>query len=185
MEDNEIIELYKQRSQSAVPETDKKYGKFCRMIAGNILKNNSDTDECINDTYLNVWNAIPPQIPRVLAAFVGRIARNAALNMYEKRNRKKRSNGEADIVLSELQECVDMSGDIEAESDRRELEEALAEFLDSTNIIKRKMFVCRYWSLMSVKDVAKKLDVSESNVKVTLHRMREELKEFLRERGLY
>ena len=157
MEDSQIIELYWQRSESAIAETAKKYGKLCRHIAMNIVGNLSDAEECENDTYVSTWNSIPPTRPNVFSAFLTKIARNIALNRYEYNKAAKRNN-EFDLVLDE--------------------------FLGQLPKEKRVMFVRRYWYSDTVKDISKRLQISESKVKTTLFRVRNELQDFLTARGV-
>ena len=109
MDDNLIIDLYWQRNEQAVAETEAKYGPYCRSIAYGILQNNQDTEECVNDTWLRAWDSIPPQRPGRLSAFLGRIARNLALDRYDYNHAAKRS-GPFDQLLSELSECIPCSG---------------------------------------------------------------------------
>ena len=105
MDDNQIIALYWQRNEQAISETETKYGSYCRSIVYGILQNGADTEECINDTWLRAWDAIPPQKPARLSAFLGRIARNLALDRYDYNHAAKRS-GSFDQLLSELNECI-------------------------------------------------------------------------------
>ena len=105
MEDNEIIELYWKRNEVAIPETDKKYGKYCSKIAHNILTNIEDSEECVNDTYLRVWNALPPNRPSIFKAFLAKITRNLALDKYDSKNAQKRNNS-MDLVYEELEDCI-------------------------------------------------------------------------------
>ncbi len=185
MDDKEIINLYTIRSEKAISETDKKYRHYCFSIAYNILYDRGESDECVNDTYYKVWNAIPPKIPQILQAFIGKITRNTALHIYEKKKRKKRGSGEIELALSELQECVDMKTDIEDLSSSKELENAITEFLDELEKKKRIIFVLRYWHILSIKQIAHRQDMSETQVKVLLFRIRADLKEYLQERNLY
>ena len=112
MKDEEIIDLFFARNEEAISETEKKYGKYCSYIANNILKNKEDTDECVSDTYLNAWNTIPPQRPSIFKAFLGKITRNLALNLYKKDHTQKRYHGIA-IAIDELAECIPDEFDIE------------------------------------------------------------------------
>lgn len=185
MEDSSIIELFIKRSEDAISETDKKYRLFCRRIAYSILRDYGEADECLNDTYLKMWKNIPPQIPVVFKNFIARITRNTALHLYEKKHRIKRGADTVELALSEIAECVDMKSDVEAESDRTEMENAITDFLDSLESDRRVVFVLRYWHFMSVKEIAEKRCISESNVKTSLHRTRKQLKAFLEERDLY
>ena len=106
MDDKQILDLYWERSEAAISETSKKYGKYCRYIAFNILHNDEDSEECVNDTYLRAWNSIPPNRPSVLKTFLGKITRNLSLDRYELLNAKKRNGGQMPLILDEIQECI-------------------------------------------------------------------------------
>ncbi len=183
MNDKDIIRLYLDRDQRALSVTARKYGKYCTAIARNILDNKEDIEECVNDTYLSTWNAIPPTIPTVLSAFLAKITRNLAFNKYKHNHAKKRGNGEIAVVLDELEECVSGVDNVEQEIDRRELITTINAFLEALPAKKRSIFVCRYWYSESVSSIAKRYEMTESNVAVTLNRLRVQLKEYLSERG--
>lgn len=183
MKDEEIINLYWTRSENAISETDKKYGKYCNYIAYNILQNKEDSKECVNDTFLNTWNTIPPKKPTILKAFLGKITRNLAINQYEKKKTKKRG-GTIELVLEELEECISDNCSIENEIEYRELVNYINEFLEILPKDKRKIFLERYWYLSSIKDISSKNKLTESNVKTILLRIRNQLKDFLKERGV-
>ena len=183
MEDNEIIELYWNRSQQAITETSIKYGKQLHTLAERILYNHEDSEECVNDTYLSTWNSIPPTIPTILSAFLGKITRNLAFNKYKHNHVMKRGNGEIAVVLDELAECVSGVDDVEQEIDRRELVATINSFLETLPPKKRNIFICRYWYSDSVSSIARRYEMTESNVSVTLNRLRSKLKEYLSERG--
>jgi len=181
MDDRQIVELYFARSEQAIEETRKKYGRYCRYIAKNVLGSDEDAEECENDTYLRAWESIPPNRPEKLSAFVGRIVKNLALNRLEARHAKKRS-GQAELALSELEECLpDTSGD---PADELALRDAVNGFLDSLPKLTRVIFVRRYWYLSPIKDIASDYGIGESRVKVTLMRTRARLKEHLTKEGI-
>lgn len=184
MEDNQIIELYWNRSENAIAETSVKYGKLLRKIAMNIVGNYSDAEECENDTYVAAWNAIPPTRPNILSAFLGKIARNIALNRYEYNKAQKRNN-EFDLVLSELEECIASKSTVEAAVEEGVVASMLDEFLEGLKKETRVIFVRRYWYSDSVKDIAKRMQISESKVKTVLFRTRKELQDYLAERGVF
>lgn len=179
MEDSAIIQLYWERSDEAIPATAKKYGRYCAAIAGNILDSREDAEECVNDTYLKAWNAMPPRRPQVLSAFLGAITRNLAFNRY-KYNRAGKRQG---AILTELSECVSGISDPEQELDRRELLRAINDFLSNLPEKKRNIFVCRYWYSDSVGDIARRYAMREGAVSMTLNRLRADLRRFLTERG--
>ncbi len=184
MEDSQIIELYWQRCESAIAETSRKYGKLCRHIALNIVGNFSDAEECENDTYIAAWNAIPPTRPNILSAFLSKISRNIALNRYEYNKAQKRNN-EFDLVLSELEECIADKNTVEKVYEDGEVAGMLDEFLAGLNQEKRVIFVRRYWYSDTVKDIAGRMQISESKVKTVLFRTRKELQKYLAQRGIW
>lgn len=185
MEDKAIIELYISRSEDAISETQKKYSSLCRSIAYNILRDNGETEECTNDTYMKLWNSIPPQIPVILKNYIAKIARNTALHFYRMKHRMKRGGDTVELALSEIAECVDMTNDVESAAEGRETSEEIADFLDSLDSTRRTVFLLRYWDFMSVREIAEKQGLSESSVRTSLHRTRNQLKKFLEEKGLY
>lgn len=174
MTDQEIIDLYFARSESAIDESAKKYGSYCNYIAMNILYNREDSEECVNDTWLNTWNSIPPARPSVLRTFLGKITRNLALNLYEKQTAQKRGGGETSAVLDELSECIadtklDRPDDIPG---RMTLTECINRFLEKQSAESRKIFVRRYWYMAAINEIAAEYGFTESKVKMTLSRMR-------------
>lgn len=183
MEDEEIINLYWSRSENAISETDKKYGRYCNYIAYNILQDKEDSKECVNDTFLNTWNAIPPKKPTILKAFLGKITRNLAINQYERKKAKKRG-GTIEVVLEELEECISDNRSIENEIEYSSLVKYINDFVENLSKDKRKIFLERYWYLSSIKDISSKNKLTQSNVRIILLRIRNQLKDFLKERGI-
>ncbi|MGN0690634.1 MAG: RNA polymerase sigma factor [Oscillospiraceae bacterium] len=183
MDDSKIIGLYLERSEQAIPATSQKYGKYCFTIAKNILGNSEDSEECVNDTYMKVWNAIPPKIPTVFSAFIAKITRNLSLNRYNKNTSEKRGKGESALVLDELGDIVSGRESVEGETDSKELIKEINAFLGSIDKEKRDIFVCRYFYFDPVSDIAKRFDKTDNSVSVTLNRLRTKLKEYLTERG--
>lgn len=184
MEDNQIIELYWQRSENAIAETSNKYSRLLLSISLNILGDYSDAEECENDTYVAVWNAIPPTRPNVFSAFLSKIIRNISINRYEYNKAKKRNN-EYDLILSELEECVASSMLVEDCYAAGEISELINDFLKTQKQETRVIFVRRYWYADSVKDIANRMKISESKVKTVLFRVRGQLQQFLEERGVF
>ena len=182
MEDKQIIELYFERSDSAISETEKKYGRYCHYIAYRILENDQDAKEIVNDTYLKAWNTIPPNCPNPLKAYLGMISRQLSLDRYEKYHTKKRG-GQVSLVLDELSECIP---DISSNEDIGEcvaLRDALNKFVRSLSKKTQKIFVRRYWYTSSISEIAKDYGMKESSVTVLLLRTRTKLKEFLHKEG--
>lgn len=176
MEDREIIDLYWERSEEAVSATAEKYGGYCRAIAYNILRSDADAEECVNDAYFGAWNAIPPGRPENLAAFLGKITRNTALNRRRQAKAKKRGAGQVELALSELEECVPAVVSVEQGVEDSALTAILEKFLFAQEQPKRNIFIRRYWYLSPIRDIAREYGMSQSKVKSMLFRMRKELK---------
>jgi RNA polymerase sigma-70 factor (ECF subfamily) len=181
LEDSKIIELYFARDEAAITETSEKYGYYCKKIAMNILADLFESEECVNDTYVKVWNTVPPTVPNIFKAFLAKITRNLALDRYTEKTAKKRG-GRVYESLEELSECIG-SSETEDEINRGALTELINSFLSSEGELSRRMFVRRYFYQDSVAEIAKRLRVTESRVKTTLHRARVRLAELLREEG--
>ena len=182
MDDGNLIELYNNRSESAITETDAKYGKYCYSIAHNILRSHEDAQECVNDAYLKLWNSIPPQHPKSLSAFLGRITRNIAINRYNYEKASKRDTS-MELVFDEAAELIpDPVG--HSISDELATKEAINSFLASLSRKHRIIFVQRYWYMSDVHDIAKDMRETEANVKVILHRTRKKFKEYLEKEGI-
>ncbi len=182
MNDTEIIGLYFSRSENAIRETDVKYGRLCRSIAYNILHSHEDTEECINDTYMGAWNAIPPARPQNLMAFISRIARNLSLKRLEYLKREKRS---AEAVVS-IEELTAVLPDERYSPDVRDEDvgELISRFLRSQKEDSRNVFIRRYYFFDTVKDIAERYSFTESKVKNMLLRTRGKLKEYLIKEGV-
>ena len=180
MDDNQIIALYWQRNEQAISEIETKYGSYCRSIVYGILQNGADTEECINDTWLRAWDAIPPQKPARLSAFLGRIARNLALDRYDYNHAAKRS-GSFDQLLSELNECIPYSRDDFA---RMELTQILNSFFRTLPEAHRNLFLRRYWYCESIEELGRRYRMSQSAVKSRLFRTRNKLKAYLEKEGV-
>ena len=145
MEDEKIIGLYWERNEDAITETSSKYGKLFFRIASNILLNHEDSEECVNDTYLNAWNSMPPHRPSILSTFLGKIVRNLSFNRYKHNTADKRGGGELPVVLEELSDLVSGKDDVEQAFDQKELTKAIDTFLDSRSPEKRRILISRYW----------------------------------------
>ena len=184
MDDKQILELYQKRSETAISETADKYGKYCYCIAYRILYDELDSEECVNDTYLRAWEAIPPQCPEKLSAFLGKITRNLALNRYKYYLREKRGNGQTALVIDELNECLPASNNTEEAIEEKLLVELLNQFLYSLPTEKRNIFLRRYWYLSSIQEIAKDYGFSESKVKMILLRIRNKLSQVLEKEGV-
>lgn len=182
MDDKNIVELFWGRSEDALKETQSKYGKYCTSIACNVLGSREDAEECVNDAYLRLWNAIPPARPNSLKAFLGKIVRNVSLDRYDANTAAKRFDSSTELAFYELEECIP---DTEAPiSDELALRTAINGFLATLPKRTRIVFMRRYWYLCSAKQIAESMGMSESNVKVTLLRTRQKFKEYLEKEGI-
>jgi RNA polymerase sigma-70 factor (ECF subfamily) len=184
MTDTEIIELYSARRESAISETEKRYGSYCRAIADSILHNAQDAEECVNDTFLSVWESIPPQRPAVLSAFIGKIVRNLSLDRYRKNRSQKRGGGESALLLSELEACIPSAHRVEDEVEVKILGEIIDAFLSTLPQDDMAYFMCRYWYARTIPEIAKRFGAGESKIKMSLHRTRNKLKIYLEKRGI-
>ena len=182
MDDEKIIELFRERSEQAIVELSDKYGNICKKIAYNIVKNHSDVEECVNDAYLGVWNSIPPQNPSPLSAYVYKIVRNTAIKRYHANTAVKR-NSYYDVSLSELEACLPALNSVEDDYILKMLSKKINEFLDNLDTENRVIFVRRYWYADSIADIADRMSMNRHAVTVRLFRIREKLKKFLKKEG--
>lgn len=183
MDDAKIVQLYFDRDEQAIPATADKYGNYCTSIAKNILGNHEDAEECVNDTYLNTWNSIPPHRPKMLSTFLGKIVRNLAFNRYKHNTADKRGGGEITAVLDELASCVSGNDDVEQAYEHKELVATINDFLSTLSMEQRNIFVCRYWYTDSIYDIAARYDMTYAAVSMILSRLRTKLHNYLTERG--
>jgi len=182
MEDRAIIGLFFERSEQAIDELNRKYGPVVRKTAANILDDRLDVEECVNDTYLRVWNNIPPHVPNPLAGYVCKIARNLAVNRYHANRAEKRSGNYA-LVLDEMEECIPSGVSVETEYDAKELSAAINRFLSTLDPKDRFLFVRRYWYADSVTELAVLTNSSANRISVRLFRLREKLRITLMKEG--
>ena len=182
MDDEQIIELFFQRSENAIAELSKKYSTVSMHTACNIVGNREDAEECVNDAYLGVWNAVPPKKPNPLRAFLLRLVRNISINRYTYNSRLKRSNPYAECV-EELDFRLAARDNVEEELETAELTRQIEAFLDGLSKTNRLLFVRRYWYVDSYGDLASATGLRENTIRTRLSRMRAELKKYLRERG--
>ena len=184
MEDSQIIDLYWQRSDRAIEETDRKYGRYCRAIAFNFCANHEDAEECVSDTWYQAWNRMPDERPQQLPAFLGTITRRLAISRWRSQTRKKRGGGEIPLALEELEECIPAESDPERSVEKRELAEAIRRFVSALSETERKVFLARYWYLASVEEIAGRMQFSAAKTKSMLFRLRVRLRRQLTEEGL-
>lgn len=182
MEDFEIIALFFARDERAIGETARKYGHLCSGIARGILGCESDVEECVNDTYLGAWNAIPPQNPENFSAFLARITRNLSLKRLRYHSVFKRS-ALTDVSLSELAELLP-DDRLAADMDEGETERLIYAFLRAQKQEARCIFIRKYWFFDTVADIAARYGIGESKVKITLYRTRNALRDYLKKEGI-
>ena len=181
MDDNRIIELYFARDERAIEQTSDKYGKLLHYISYRILHSLSDTEECVNDTYMKAWNTMPPERPRYLSAFLAKITRNLSINRYTQ-NKSRSKWMTSDAVFEEMEDCIpDTAAPINEEV---AIKDALNSFLESLSETSRRIFLKRYFYMMSVKEISLDMKTSVSNVKVSLMRTREKLRDHLEKAGI-
>ena len=186
MDDNEIINRFWARSESAITAVSDKYSKYCRVIASNILGNAEDAEEVVNDACHRVWSAIPPERPNSLRAFIGKITRNLSFDRLEKAKAEKRGGGQLNALLSELEECIADSRDsfgelIEAQA----ITAAVNAFLSEQTTENRRIFVRRYWRAASIEEISADFNMSAGKVKTILFRMRSKLRKHLESEGIF
>jgi len=182
MTDEAIIDMYFDRNEEAIRASNVKYGKYCTAVADNILNSIEDAEECVNDTWMRAWNAIPPERPSVLKLFFARITRNLAINRYRASNAKKRGCGEIAAVLDELDGCISAK-DTEAMFDAVELSRAINTFLEGLEVRERVVFLRRYFFAEDTETVAMRYGMKKSNVRTILSRTRKKLKAHLTKEG--
>ena len=183
MQDDKIVALYWQRDESAIRETEKKYGQYLLKIAHNILFDLEDSKESVNDTYLKAWNSIPPHKPSVLPSYLGKITREVSIDLFRTKRRAKRQPSEYVLSLSELGECISDNNTTEQDVDRHLLAAAIGAYLRTLSKESRTTFVGRYYYMDSIKEIAAWHGISQSKTKSMLYRTRQGLKEYLKQEG--
>ncbi len=183
LEDSKIIELFFDRSEEAITELSKKYGQVCKSVAENILNNQLDSEECVNDAFLAVWNTIPPQKPEHLLSYVCRIVRNLAIKKYHANTAQKR-NSIYDVALDEIKECFPSSVSVEDEIESVEFSKEIDRFLESMDKQSRILFVRRYYYSDSIEELSELFRTSKHNISVRLSRIRKNLKKYLIKEGV-
>ena len=184
MEDEKIVELYWERSEAAIAQTQSKYGKYCHYIAYNILYSDEDAEECVNDTYIKAWDTMPPKKPQRLSTYLGKLTRNIALDRYDYYNADKRHSNTA-LVLQEVGEVLTAPENAETFSDTQALSDAINSFVDALPRETRIIFVRRYWYMSPIKDISSDYGIPEGTVKSILSRTRKKFKAHLLKEGIY
>lgn len=182
MEDQNILDLYFQRSEQAIAETDRKYGGYCYSVAYNILYNREDSEESVSDAYLQAWNTIPPRRPNILRAFLAKLTRHISIDRWRKLSAQKRGGGEMILALEELDACAETRNP-ETTLQSKELVQLLNRFLQGLPEVERNVFLCRYWYLDSIQTISQFTGFTESKVTSMLHRTRGKLRKLLSQEG--
>ena len=184
LEDDKIIDLFFARSEQAIQELDRKYGRVCHRLSYNILQSWQDAEECVGDAYLGAWNAIPPARPNPLQAYICKIVRNLSLKRYEYKQAAKR-NSNFEIAMQELEDSLSAPDTVESELEARELAQIIEDFLETQTKENRVIFMRRYAYMDSYAEIATRVGLSENNVAVRLNRIRRKLKQYLTEREVF
>ena len=184
LSDEQIIELYFAREERAIAETDKKYCQYLHTVAYSILANDQDAEECLQDTYLRVWHAIPPQRPSIFHAFLAKITRNLSLNRLKTANRQKRVPSEASVSLQELEECVSDEDSLARQLQSAAIARAINRYLDGVSDRRMYVFISRYFYALTIPQIAKRLSCSASSVNRELAEIRRELRIELEKEGI-
>lgn len=186
MDDTQILDLYWQRDEHAIHETNCKYGAYCYSIANHILHNHEDSEECVNDTWIRTWNSIPPSRPQHFSLFLAKITRNLSFNRFQAKTAQKRGEGEINFVLDELSECIATpSNDIESTYLLSELKSSINTFVHTLSKRDCNIFVRRYFFTESVAEIANHYGLTQNNVTVILSRTRNKLKKHLQKEGYH
>ena len=183
LSDEAIIALFYERDESAISESNRKYGHYLLTVAYNILGNDPDCEECLNDTFLNAWNSIPPAKPQSWGAYLTKIIRGIAINRYNRDRRERRIPPEAVDSFSELESVLAVS-DWEREDEAKRIGEVISRYLRGINRKKRYIFMARYYAVHPIGDIAEKLGISESAVKKALAAMKKDLRKELEKEGI-
>lgn len=183
MEDEQILELYFERDEQALTETQKKYGAYCFSLANSILPNKQDAEEAVSDTYWKTWCAIPPARPTVFRLFLAKITRNVSFSRWRKMNAEKRGGGEITLVLEELSSCIASQGCVEDSINAKELADTIRRFLDTLSFRDQDIFLRRYFFVEESEMIALRYGMKPSTVQRTLSRTRAKLKKYLTQEG--
>ena len=183
MEDLQIIELYNERNETAISETSSKYGRLLYRIANNILSIHEDSEEVVSDTYNKAWDSIPPAKPKILPAYLGRITHNLSINLWHRRTAQKRYSG-ADLLVSELKDCIPAAETVETAIDTKELAEVIDRWLGTLPSDDRILFLRRYWFCDSVNFLAEECGLAPNKLASRLFRLRQSLKKTLETEGI-
>lgn len=185
MEDERIVQMIWERKEQGLKELSDKYNNYCYSVSYRIVHDEEDARECVNDTWFQTWNAIPPKRPAVLPGFLAKIVRNLSLNRYRRMHTERRGGNSVDIALEELQECVSDGRTVEEQIEFKELSASITKFLNRQSERNRAIFLQRYFYMMSIKEIAERLGMREGTVRSTLSRMRKDLRGWLEKEAVY
>lgn len=183
MNDEKIIEMFRMRDERAIRESMTAYGAYCQKVACGILSDPADAEEAVADTWLTAWDSIPPNAPKYLRLFLGRITRNRALSIWRRKHAQSRGGGQVELALEELEECISGGGDPEQIVSTGQLKQAITVFLKSEPAMRRNVFLRRYYYIEDIPVIAKDYGLTESNVRMMLSRTRQKLKKYLQQEG--
>ena len=183
MSDEQIVELYWQRNEQAIKQTDIKYKSFLLSLAYNIVHDTRDSEECLSDTYIGAWSSIPPARPTSLKAFLATIMRRTAIDCYKARKRQKRVASELTVSLSEVEDFISDDDDMHSETDAKELGRVISDFVRSLSDRRMYIFMSRYYFARPIKEIARLLECSESTVNKEIATIKCDLKEKLEKEG--
>lgn len=183
MTEQNILDLYFERDGNAIYETDLKYGNYCYAVAYNILLDNEDSEESVNDTYLETWNRIPPTRPNSLKAYLGKLCRNISISRFRNKSTQKRGGNEVSLCLDELSECIPSGLDLQRSLETKELVDLLNHFLFNLPDRERNIFTARYWYAMATPEISRAFGINENTVKTILRRTRKALLETMKKEG--
>lgn len=183
MDDEKIIALYFQRDEQAIRESMAAYGPYCRTVAAGILSDPADVEEALADTWLAAWDSIPPQYPKYLRLYLGRITRNCAVSIWRKNHAQARGGGEVALALEELEQCVSEDPSPEAAVSSKQLQQAITRFLKNQPTVRRQVFLRRYFYLEDIPSIAHRYGLTQSNVRMMLSRTRQKLRSYLKQEG--
>lgn len=183
MNDEKIIARFYARDERAIQACMDTYGAYCRTVAAGILSDSADVEEAVADTWLAAWDSIPPQYPKCLRLFLGRITRNQAISIWRKKNAQSRGGGQLEVALEELGECISPESSPEAMVDGKELRKQIDYFLKGQPTIRRQVFLRRYFYFEDIPSIAHRYGFKETNVRMMLSRTRQKLRKYLQQEG--
>lgn len=183
MTDEKIIEMFWRRDEQAIRECMETYGAYCKTVASRILSEESDIEETVSDTWLAAWDSIPPKHPQHLRLYLGSITRNKTISIWRANRAKSRGGDRVDVALEELSQCISLGSDPEAKVNMQQLQCAIMAFLKSEPVMRRQVFVRRYFYLEEIPSIASRYGLKQSNVRMMLSRTRQKMRKYLTQEG--